>query len=126
MSSNNWLSFISKYAKDNNIKYNKALKAQHAKELYKYQYVHCVMCNEKKNRDNMFTPRVCLNKYGNAKAHKICSDCWFDEKNGFALEGSQHQCPGCVHHLPMNTYPPKKKKATKNEPAPEIIELLDD
>jgi len=29
------------------------------------------------------------------KTHKICENCWWDEEQGFALEHTNHKCPGC-------------------------------
>jgi hypothetical protein len=47
-----------------------------------------------------FVPRECLMKHGKA-AHRICEDCWWDPKKGFALETSSHKCPGCEKGLPL-------------------------
>ncbi len=67
--------------------------------------VKCCMCE--KNVDNSktdtFIPLNCLNKPIKDKAgvHRICSDCWWNPKTGFAKEGVSHKCPGCVKGLPV-------------------------
>ena len=115
---NKWLTFVSNYAQQNNVKYSEALKSPHVKDLYNRTYVPCVMCHRKFDRFTMFSPLPCYNKnFG--KAHKICKQCWFNKKNGFALESSVHKCPGCVHDLPLNPPPPTKASG-------ETIDLLDD
>ena len=35
-------------------------------------------------------------KHGKINSHKICQDCWWDKDTGFAREGTNHACPGCV------------------------------
>jgi hypothetical protein len=56
--------------------------------------VKCCMCNKKTGLRNSLMPRVCLEKHG-FKSHRICKNCWWDEKNGFARETGSHHCPGC-------------------------------
>jgi hypothetical protein len=40
------------------------------------------------------------------RAHKICSDCWWDD---FANETASHKCPGCVKGIPVKSDPDKGK-----------------
>jgi hypothetical protein len=61
----------------------------------------CTICCQK-TKDKMLIPNACLIKYGKYRAHKICSDCWW---NKFAKEGVSHQCPGCVNNKPLNINP---------------------
>jgi hypothetical protein len=78
--------------------------------------VLCCMCEKKVDIKDTFIPRECLNKHYNA-AHRICSDCWWDEKNGFAKENVSHKCPGCIKNLPL-TYVKKE--------SPIFIDLTED
>ena len=48
------------------------------------------------------TPLVCLNAKGPLASHRLCHDCWFNPETGFALEGTNHSCPGCENHVPSN------------------------
>jgi hypothetical protein len=56
--------------------------------------VKCCMCNKKTLLKESLVPRVCLEEHG-LKAHRICRDCWWDDKYGFARETGSHLCPGC-------------------------------
>jgi len=71
----------------------------------------CCMCRNKINGTS-FIPSGCLMKNGKIRAHKICSDCWW---NSFAKEGVNHQCPGCAKGLPLHGSPP-----------PKIVDLTED
>jgi len=62
--------------------------------------VKCCMCGKMVAVKDTFVPRECLMEYGKA-AHRICEDCWWDPKKGFALETSSHKCPGCEKGLPL-------------------------
>ena len=63
--------------------------------------VKCCMCHQKIDKlSNAFIPLKCLNEHG-AKAHRICPDCWWDPKKGFALENAEHKCPGCKTKFPL-------------------------
>ena len=64
--------------------------------------VECCVCGKSNNVGETLMPRKCLNKHG-VSAHRICQDCWWNKKKGFALEGVKHDCPGCVKGLPLNT-----------------------
>jgi len=67
----------------------------------------CSMCDRQFPRESMFIPLSCLKK-NQDRAHRICEDCWWDPKMGFAREDAPHDCPGCKRHLPLN--PPIKSK----------------
>jgi hypothetical protein len=74
------------------------------------------MCEKMVDKKNTLVPRECLNKNYNA-AHRICQDCWWDEKKGFAREDISHKCPGCIKGLPL-TYVKKE--------SPVLIDLTED
>jgi len=68
-----------------------------------YDITQCCMCNKTLNvndKTNALIPLECLRKRGK-EAHRICKECWFDEEDGFALEGKSHKCPGCEKGLPL-------------------------
>jgi hypothetical protein len=65
--------------------------------------VQCCMCERIVFLKITFVPRECLMKYGKA-AHRICEDCWWDPNNGFALETSSHECPGCIKGLLLTQF----------------------
>ena len=67
--------------------------------------VVCSMCEKKVDINNSLIPRKCLMKYGVKSAHRICAECWWDPKSGFALETTPHACPGCVKGLPLTEEP---------------------
>lgn len=52
----------------------------------------CCMCNEKFNSKDALIPAKCLSRKGRENAHKICTNCWWEK---FAIEGVNHECPGC-------------------------------
>ena len=52
----------------------------------------CCVC---KTQTGTFMPIQCFNYRSESNAHKICSDCWWDEEKGFAIEFKSHKCPGC-------------------------------
>jgi hypothetical protein len=84
--------------------------------------VNCCMCEKKVNMNDTLIPRECLNKYGQ-RAHRICSECWWNPDTGFAREGIKHSCPGCVKNLPLTKTIPSKK----SDAHVQIIDLtLDD
>ena len=58
----------------------------------------CCICENPQLKDNVFIPRICLNKNGMA-AHRICKTCWW---NTFYAENKSHECPGCIKGLPLN------------------------
>ena len=76
--------------------------------------VECCVCSKNEGIGNTLIPRKCLAKHG-VSAHRICQECWWDNKTGFALEGTNHTCPGCVKGLPIN-----------KDPKGEIIDLTED
>lgn len=63
---------------------------------------NCCMCGKEINTEVGLIPRKCLIKHGAIRAHRICQDCWWDPVDGFAKEGTNHDCPGCVKGLPLN------------------------
>jgi hypothetical protein len=68
-----------------------------------YDITQCCMCNKTLNvndKTNALIPLECLRNRG-LEAHRICKECWFDEEDGFALEGKSHKCPGCEKGLPL-------------------------
>lgn len=87
-----------------NKKKSKTLRCMKGGSSTNNDYISCCMCNNKFNRESMFSPLVCLNKY-NKRAHRICSECWW---NKFAKEDVKHTCPGCVRGLPLNPPPIEK------------------
>jgi len=60
----------------------------------------CCMCEKMVAVKDTFVPRECLMKHGKA-AHRICENCWWNEKTGFALESTSHECPGCKKGVPL-------------------------
>ena len=42
-------------------------------------------------------PSQCKAKY-RMNGHRLCDVCWFEK---FALEGTSHQCPGCIKNIPL-------------------------
>lgn len=78
--------------------------------------VQCSMCEKMVDKNNTLVPSDCLMKHGKG-AHRICTDCWWDPKEGFAREDASHKCPGCVKRLPLTPF--------VNE-APITIDLTDD
>ena len=74
----------------------------------------CCVCAKNEEVGKTLIPRKCLAKHG-VSAHRICQECWWDNKTGFALEGANHTCPGCVKGLPLN-----------KDPKGEIIDLTED
>lgn len=64
--------------------------------------VICSMCERIVLLEITFVPGKCLIKHGKA-AHRICADCWWDKRKGFALETSSHECHGCLKGLPLTT-----------------------
>lgn len=79
------------------------------KKKPKLTYDHrCCMCDQPVDLDdrvNALVPKQCLNQHGRTAAHRICKECWFAPESGFAVEGAAHECPGCVHALPLNKKP---------------------
>ena len=97
---------------------NKKLKTRKNKKNKKFKggtNEECAMCCQQTN-DKTLIPNACLMKYGKYRAHKICSDCWW---NKFAQEGVNHKCPGCEKKLPLNKDPYHE---TKNQ----VIDLTED
>lgn len=66
--------------------------------------VKCCMCEKNVNIKDTLIPRECLIKHGSKAAHRICQDCWWDPKIGFAREDVSHKCPGCIKGIPLTPY----------------------
>lgn len=64
--------------------------------------VKCCMCDTEIQREDGLMPAKCYRKNGTNRAHRICQKCWWNPENGFAKEGVNHACPGCVKGLPLN------------------------
>ncbi len=64
------------------------------------EQVQCCMCGKMVDLKDTFVPGECLVNHAKA-AHRICEDCWWDDKKGFALETTSHKCPGCEKGLPL-------------------------
>lgn len=72
------------------------------------QQIRCCMCEKVIKKDeNTLTPSGCLMKYGKA-SHKICQDCWWNPKTGFAREDASHKCPGCEKGFPLTPFEKEK------------------
>jgi hypothetical protein len=69
--------------------------------------VVCSMCERMVNKDDTLIPRECLVKHGKG-AHRICQDCWWNAKTGFAREDASHECPGCKKGIPLTDYVKEK------------------
>ena len=69
--------------------------------------IKCCVCEKDMGeKEEMFIQIQCLKRnFGNA--HRICSSCWWDPNTGFALESSDHNCPGCRKNMPL-TMPSSK------------------
>jgi len=80
------------------------------------QQVQCCMCGKMVDLKDTFMPRECFMNHGKA-AHRICENCWWDDKKGFALEMSSHKCPGCEKGLPLT-------HVKKEEPI--LVDLTED
>jgi hypothetical protein len=59
--------------------------------------VKCCMCGKIVSKKDTFIPVKCLKKHGQ-RGHRICNDCWWSK---FAIEGTNHECPGCENDLPL-------------------------
>jgi hypothetical protein len=58
----------------------------------------CCMCGKKVDKENSMTPSICY-KQKLDKAHRICSDCWWED---FSKENRpNHNCPGCTNNMPL-------------------------
>lgn len=79
----------------------------------------CCMC-EKSIKGKSLVPVKCLMKHGE-RAHTICSDCWW-KNDGFATEGENHECPGCIKKMPLR----ELKKESKTPKTPIILDLTED
>ena len=64
-----------------------------------HEKIKCCMCNKEIQREDGLMPAKCYMKNDAKRAHRICQECWW---SGFAKEGVNHACPGCVKGLPLN------------------------
>lgn len=94
-------------------KSSKKMKTRSKRGGTKFQ---CCMCEHRVSERNTLNPSACLMKYG-SKAHRICSHCWWDREKGFAIEGANHECPGCKKGLPLTVVIAK--------PSQKISEVID-
>jgi hypothetical protein len=85
--------------------------------------VTCSMCERDVKIKDTLLPRVCLNEHGR-KAHRICSECWWNPETGFAREGTRHGCPGCEKKLPLTNIS-NVPSSNKNKPV-NVIDLTED
>jgi hypothetical protein len=69
----------------------------------------CSICLKSVLHDKSLIPARCIQTRGQS-AHRICKECWFDEKCGFALEHVDHKCPGCLKGMPFTKVPSPKYK----------------
>ena len=83
--------------------------------------VICSMCETNVNKKDTLVPRVCLNEHGR-KAHRICSECWWNPDTGFARENTKHGCPGCEKNIPLTKV---TNLPTSNQPV-KVIDLTED
>jgi len=60
--------------------------------------VNCCLCSKTIDINTSLIPVICLIKNGNINSHKICQNCWWNPISGFAIEGSNHKCPGCLQN----------------------------
>jgi len=65
--------------------------------------VKCSICDTMINKNDALIPAKCLMKHGQ-RGHRICNDCWWSK---FAIEGTNHECPGCENDLPLTKVSPK-------------------
>ena len=59
--------------------------------------VKCSMCLQSVSKNDSLIPAKCLMNHGQ-RGHRICNDCWWSK---FAIEGTNHECPGCEKDLPL-------------------------
>ena len=90
----------------------KSRKSNKTRKSRKYKkggngFTNCCMCEKNVDIKNTLVPRVCLQKYGK-RAHRICSECWWNPVTGFAREDAPHGCPGCIKHLPLTEIEPSE------------------
>ena len=84
--------------------------------------VKCSMCEINVHKKDTLVPRVCLNEHGR-KAHRICSQCWWNPDTGFARENAKHGCPGCEKNIPFTKIYPNPNAS--NQPV-KVIDLTED
>lgn len=80
--------------------------------------VNCCMCGREVNINDTLVPSKCLQINGK-RAHRICSECWWNPDTGFARENAPHGCPGCAKNLPLT-------KVQNTEPIMVDLTLDDD
>jgi hypothetical protein len=119
---------IKKYSTRNKItRRNKTSKRKSQKNAKKggnnNENVTCSMCESVVKKKDTLVPRVCLNEHGR-KAHRICSECWWNPETGFAREGARHGCPGCEKKLPLTNIS-NVPSSNKNKPV-NVIDLTED
>lgn len=82
--------------------------------------VQCCMCEKNVLRKATLVPLTCKQKNAD-RAHCICEDCWWAPRVGFATEGLNHKCPGCLKGLPLSS-----RLKRKPQPPTEVVDLISD
>jgi hypothetical protein len=82
-----------------------------------YDKVNCCMCGKEVDKSDTLVPQSC-SRINFEKAHRICSQCWWNPETGFARENASHRCPGCSKNLPLTMVPTKVPYKE-----PEIVDL---
>ena len=77
--------------------------------------INCMMCEKSTSKKSSLAPASCFLKNID-RSHRVCEKCWWDPKEGFALETSSHKCKGCEKNIPLN---PRSL-------APSVIDLTSD
>ena len=73
-----------------------------------YDKVNCCICGKEVDKSDTLVPQSC-SRINFEKAHRICSQCWWNPEYGFARENAPHGCPGCAKNFPLTSVNPKKK-----------------
>ena len=85
--------------KSKTMKKSKGGKSSPKSKSFSFIDEKCCMCeNNTVDQMHPLIPMKCLKKYGKFRAHKICSNCWW---NKFAKENESHECPGCEKKIPI-------------------------
>ena len=71
--------------------------------------ITCSICSKIITTGVQLKPLSCYKKHGSI-CHKICKKCWF---NIFAVENTNHKCPGCLKNLPFQKLKTKSDSIRK-------------
>ena len=85
-----------------------------------YDKVNCCICGKEVDKSDTLVPQSC-SRINFEKAHRICSQCWWNTEYGFARENAPHGCPGCANNFPLTNVKPK----TNVQPKTNISEIID-